>query len=491
MYERFYHLRERPFALSPDPDYLYPSRVHQEALDYLRYGLESHAGFVVVTGEIGSGKTTLLQTVLRTLDAHTTVARIVNTILDPREVLEALLVDLGLDPSGKSKPLMLRDLAQFLVDQRMHGRMVLVVIDEAQNLSAAALEELRMLSNLETEKSKLMQIVLIGQPNLRDKLNSPQLEQLRQRITVSYHLQPLDADDAARYISHRLRHAAIGAPPEFPRAVTDLVHARSHGVPRIINVICDAVLVFGYAEERHHIDRALTEEALKELEATGVLPAEPAAEACSESVDMASSAGAPVVVAPAYAGSLNGSDAGFGEAPPAYARPAESAPASFGGTSSPASVAHPAPASSTAGAALAIATREEEIRRREEMLLQRERELQEQRRVLSEEYRLLRRTGATPTSAPADTQGFGAATPAYAHEPAATHGYVPPRRVSEPLGSVATGAAAPHSAGRPLTQRATTPAPAYSGMTGYAQRSQGRESFWSRIRRLFARLAEV
>src|SRR5829696_3186868 len=275
MYERFYDLRERPFALSPDPEYLYPSRVHQEALDYLRYGLESQAGFIVITGEIGSGKTTLLQTLLRGLDSQTTVGRIVNTMLEPRELLETIMIDFGLDPTGKSKPLLLRDLAQYLVDQRLAGRMVLLVIDEAQNLGLGALEELRMLSNLETEKSKLMQIVLVGQPNLRDKLAAPELEQLRQRITVSYHLAPLDASETANYVNHRLRRAALGPPLEFPRAVTDVVHQRSRGVPRIINVICDAALVFGYAEERRQIDAALIADVLSELELTGVLRLDP------------------------------------------------------------------------------------------------------------------------------------------------------------------------------------------------------------------------
>src|SRR5918992_1240002 len=274
MYERFYQLRERPFALSPDPDYLYPSRVHREALDYLRYGLESHAGFIVITGEIGSGKTTLLQTLLRGLDGDTTVGRIVNTMLEPRELLETIMIDFGLDPVGKSKPLILRDLAQYLVDQRLAGRLVLLVIDEAQNLSLGALEELRMLSNLETEKSKLLQIVMVGQPNLRDKLGAPELEQLRQRITVSYHLPPLDAAETENYVNHRLRRAALGTPLEFPRAVTNIVHARSRGVPRIINVICDAALVFGYAEERRQVDLPLMREVLAELETTGVLPPE-------------------------------------------------------------------------------------------------------------------------------------------------------------------------------------------------------------------------
>ena len=164
MYERFYNLRERPFSLSPDPDYLYPSRVHREALGYLRYGIEGHAGFVVITGEIGCGKTTLLQTMLRGLDRQTAVSRLVNTMLDARELVEAVMLDFGLDPGqGRSKPYLLRDLARFLVDQRMAGRLALLVIDEAQNLSLTALEEVRMLSNLETEKSKLIQIMLVGQ----------------------------------------------------------------------------------------------------------------------------------------------------------------------------------------------------------------------------------------------------------------------------------------------------------------------------------------
>src|SRR5919204_2060843 len=227
MYERFYRLRERPFALTPDPDYLYPSRGHQEALSYLRYGIETHAGFVVVIGEIGSGKTTVLQTLFRGLDSHTTVARVMNTLLDPRELLEAAMFDVGLDPSGKSKPAMLKEFGEFLVNQRSAGRLVLLVIDEAQNLTLPALEEIRMLSNLETEKSKLLQIILIGQPDLRDKLNRPELEQLRQRITVSYHLNPLDADETSRYINHRLARASIGAPMEFARPVTDLIHERS------------------------------------------------------------------------------------------------------------------------------------------------------------------------------------------------------------------------------------------------------------------------
>ena len=376
MYERFYNLRERPFALSPDPEYLYPSRVHREALDYLRYGLESHAGFVVITGEIGSGKTTLLQTLLRGLDSQTTVGRIVNTLLEPRELIETIMIDFGLDPAGRSKPMLLRELGQYLVDQRLAGRLVLLVIDEAQNLSQAALEELRMLSNLETEKSKLMQIVLVGQPNLRDKLAAPELEQLRQRITVSYHLHPLDAGETANYINHRLRRAALGPALEFPREVTDVIHARSRGVPRIINVICDAALVFGYAEERRQVDLPLMREVLAELETTGVLPS-----------DTPLRAGAPAAAAdpdrrpepaPAGAGAVAQAPAGYEQ----ELRRAEAA---------------------SREAMEQVARRAAEMERREEALRQRERELAEQRRILAEEYRLLRGQRAQTAPAPART----------------------------------------------------------------------------------------
>jgi len=195
----------------------------------------------------------------------------VNTMLDPRELLEAIVLDFGIDPTGMSKPVMLQRLAEFLVQQRQAGRLTLLVIDEAQNLSLPALEEIRMLSNLETEKSKLIQIIMIGQPELREKLSLPQLTQLRQRITVSYHLQPLDPEETANYINHRLKRAAIGSPLSFPGDVTDLIHARSRGVPRIINVIADATLLFAYGIDRRDIDMTTTQEALEELDGTGVL----------------------------------------------------------------------------------------------------------------------------------------------------------------------------------------------------------------------------
>jgi general secretion pathway protein A len=330
MYERFYNLRERPFSLSPDPDYLFLSRVHTEALNYLRYGVEGHAGFVVITGEIGSGKTTLLQTTLRGIDRRTSVARLVSTMLDARELLEAVALDFGLDPApGRSKPQLLRDLARFLVDQRRAGRLSLLIIDEAQNLSLAALEEVRMLSNLETEKSKLIQIVLVGQPNLHDLLGRPELEQLRQRVTVRYHLRPLDPSETAAYVNHRLRKAAIGAPIVFSAEVTDLIGQSSQGVPRKINVIADAVLLFGFGEDKHIVDAALVREVIAELESTGVI--------------------------------------------------------------APVSAAKAAPAlSATAVTPLPPTTSDSDIAAREAQLAVRERQLAEQHRILTEQYRILK-----------------------------------------------------------------------------------------------------
>jgi hypothetical protein len=271
------------------------------------------------------------------------------------------------------------------------------VIDEAQNLTFAALEELRMLSNLETEKSKLLQIVLVGQPNLRDTLATPELEQLRQRITVSYHLQPLDAVETANYVNHRLRRAALGAPMEFPREVTEVIHARSRGVPRIINVICDATLVFGYAEERRQIDLPLMREVLAELEMTGVLPATAADRVVAAETAAPVADGGP---APVRAGAAVVPAPVIGSRAPGYDEELRRAEAA-------------------SRAAMEMAARRAaELSQREEALRQRERELAEQRRILAEEYRLLRvqRSAPAARSQTGPVRGHGAAgRPAAAH----------------------------------------------------------------------------
>lgn len=414
MYERFYNFRERPFALSPDPEYFYLSRVHSEALDYLRYGLESQAGFIVITGEIGSGKTTLLQSVLQRLDNRTTVARIVNTTLEPRELLEAILIDFGLEPASTSKPMLLRQLGEFLVKQRLEGRRSLLVVDEAQNLSSMALEEIRLLSNQETEKSKLLQIVLVGQPNLRDTLSSPELEQLRQRVAVSYHLTPLDADDTVAYLARRLEQASLGRPLQFPGDGAQLIHARSRGVPRTINIIADAALVFGYAEGRHDIDLPLIEEVVQELEATGVLRP----------------VGAPGTVQPAVAAAV----------PAAAPRRID---ASAPGRVEAAAAGHVEAAAEPGREVLqrrleSVAQIEAELVSRATALTQRERELAEQRRIMAEEYRLLRRDGrgagapseaaATGTTGRVRASSPAAAAAGIRQRPVAVYPRVPPRR---------------------------------------------------------------
>jgi putative secretion ATPase (PEP-CTERM system associated) len=395
MYERFYNLRERPFALSPDPEYLYLSRVHSEALDSIRYGIESRAGFIVVTGEIGAGKTTLLQTLLQRLDHRTIVARLVNTMLEPRELLEAIALDFGLADATKSKPALLRDLGNFLVQQRTEGRRPLLVIDEAQNLTAQALEEVRLLSNLETEKSKLLQILLAGQPNLRDKIASPELEQFRQRVAVSYHLMPLDAPETAAYINFRLEHAAIGEPPRFSPEAADLVYQVSGGVPRVINVVCDATLVFGYAEESRAIDRELLEEVIRELESTCIIPPQDVRQQQQARQKVGHPAAAvleptPVLTAPPVPAPAR--NASMPQAVPAATWAATE-------TIRERSLADTLPAArqmvAMREAELAaqrdlVSRRQAELAAKEEALLQRERQIVEQRRIMGEEYRLLR-----------------------------------------------------------------------------------------------------
>ena len=450
MYERFYNLRERPFALSPDPEYLYLSRVHREALNALRYGIESRAGFIVVTGEIGAGKTTLLQKLIQQLDDRTVVARIVNTTLEPRELLEAILLDFGLTTVEKSKPALLRDLGQFLVQQRAQGRRPLLVIDEAQNLSPEALEEVRLLSNLETEKSKLLQILLVGQPNLRAKINAPELEQFRQRVAVSYHLTALDAPDTAAYINYRLEHAAVGEPPRFPTDASALVHGRSGGVPRIINVICDATLVFGYAEERRTINRFLLEEVISELETTGVL-ATPVG------------SGTMVSVAEQSAAAINAETV----APMRTVSSPDPHPPGGRGAGTPArdALTHGREAAAAHDVELArqrelVSRRLAELAAREEALARRESQIAEQRQVMSEEYRLLRQR-QTDRMATAAAPGAHPGTGTITNAPRSA----PPVRGTRPIGARRVPA---------LTIRASRHTP-----------------FWQRIFRFFGREAAL
>ncbi len=271
MYNEFYHFKEKPFSLTPDPEFLYPSKSHKRAFAYLEYGIKDPSGFVCITGEIGTGKTTLLRVFLNTLDEEVQVARVFNTKASSSELLAMILQDLGVDPFGKTKTELIDALNRHLVATFAEGSRVVLVIDEAQNLREDLLEEIRLLSNLETEKTKLLQIILVGQSELRALLQRSNLEQFRQRITVNYHIPPLDRDETAAYIRHRIRVAGDGTTVDFPDAVINVIHQYSRGVPRLINVISDALLLYGFVEEKPQPDEAMIETVIKDMISEGTL----------------------------------------------------------------------------------------------------------------------------------------------------------------------------------------------------------------------------
>jgi general secretion pathway protein A len=265
MYTPYYGFREKPFNLSPDPRFLYLSGSHREVLGHLVYGIEQGEGFMAITGEVGTGKTTLCRTLLRRLGAESEVAFIFNPTLTPLELLKAINSEFGLSTFGDSRPELTDALNDFLLEQRHEGRRVLLIVDEAQNLSTETLEQLRLLSNLETETSKLLQIVLLGQPELDQKLSAKDLRQLRQRISVWWHLGPLDAAETREYVRHRLRVAGAQERPIFTDAALRTLHQLSKGVPRVINLLCDRALLAGYADQKAQIGRRLVLRAAVEL----------------------------------------------------------------------------------------------------------------------------------------------------------------------------------------------------------------------------------
>jgi general secretion pathway protein A len=263
MYTRHYGLREKPFSLTPDPRYLYLSASHREALAHLLYGIEQGEGFIAVTGEVGTGKTTLCRTLLERVGTDAEVAYLFNPRLDGLELLQAVHRELDLSLDGTRAELLDR-LNRFLLDTSRRGRRVLVLVDEAQNLPVETLEELRLLSNLETSTEKLIQIVLFGQPELDDLLDSHELRQLRQRIGVRWRLDPLTEPEAGDYVRHRLRVAAGADSDLFSPAALRELRRRSRGVPRLVNLLADRALLAGYADgsvrvERAHVGRAARE----------------------------------------------------------------------------------------------------------------------------------------------------------------------------------------------------------------------------------------
>jgi len=266
MYLNFYKLNEKPFNLTPDPDFFYLTPIHKRALAYLVYGLEDNKGFITISGEVGAGKTTLIQTLLRKLDRNTIVARVNNTQVSELQLLKMIVRDFGVDKKATLKEDVLEELNIFLLRQYSRRKSPLLIIDEAQNLSASALEEIRLISNLETEKDKLIQIILAGQPELRDTLALPQLRQLKQRITVSYHLGHLRYEDVKNYINHRLSVAGYQGEEIFPDESLDEIYRVTGGVPRLINVTCDAALLAGYVENKKKIDYELISQVISDLD---------------------------------------------------------------------------------------------------------------------------------------------------------------------------------------------------------------------------------
>jgi general secretion pathway protein A len=263
MYERHFGFAVKPFALTPDPAFLYPSRQHGMAMTMLEFGLEAQAAFSLLTGEIGSGKTTLVRELIRQLGNQTTVGLISNTHSRFRAIHGWVLSALGVPVQAGTEIAQYEALVDHLVREYARGRRTLLILDEAQNLSVEALEEVRLLSNVNSEKDLVLQILLVGQPELRETLSRPELKQFAQRVSVDYHLQALNAADTAAYVRHRLGVAGGDARLFRPDAVA-LVHAHTQGVPRLINQLCDFALVYAYAEGLRGIEAQVISQVVRD-----------------------------------------------------------------------------------------------------------------------------------------------------------------------------------------------------------------------------------
>ena len=266
MYREFFGLKEKPFNVTSDPNFLFFSRVHKEAFSHILYGIKERKGFLEITGEVGAGKTTLCRAILNQFDANTKSAFIFNSNLPDLQLLQCILEDFGITVSQKTKASMLRQLNNFLLEELTKGNNVILVIDEAQNLKLSTLEEIRMLSNLETDTEKLFQIILVGQPELKDKINSPRLKQLKQRIAIRFHISALQKDEVEKYIYHRLVVAGSKGDIQFTSEAIDFVFKFSGGIPRIINMLCDKSLLSAYVMETRVVSAAIVEKSARELE---------------------------------------------------------------------------------------------------------------------------------------------------------------------------------------------------------------------------------
>ena len=274
MYESFYQLREKPFALNPDPQFLYMASPHRNALTMLEYSLANEAAFCLISGEIGSGKTTIIRRLLKSIEQTTTVGLISNTSFNFGRLLQWVCMSFGIEHSGKDDVTLFESFTQFLVNEYAKGRKALLIVDEAQNLGRARLEELRVLSNINADKHMLLQTILVGQPELRELVRQPLLVQLAQRISADCHIGGLSEDETRNYIRHRLRVAG-GHLNLFTHNAITLAHMKSGGIPRLINQFCDRALVYGYAENQSRIGSVLMAKAIADRRSGGLLAAEP------------------------------------------------------------------------------------------------------------------------------------------------------------------------------------------------------------------------
>ncbi|NPA39150.1 MAG: AAA family ATPase [Thermodesulfobacteria bacterium] len=270
MYIKFYGLQKKPFSLSPDPDCLFMSPKHEKIYVHLKYAIFENKNFVVITGEIGSGKTTLINFLLRQIKEPYKVVYIRNTLVSPTQFLKLICQDLNIPVEGLDKPKILSALRDYLLKEYRTNRRIILIIDEAQNLSFQTLEEIRLISNLETEKEPLWQIILVGQPELKKKLQHPSLKQFVQRITVYCHLEPLNKEETFEYIKHRLRIAGAKNLDIFTKDAMEAIYRYSKGIPRLINILCDTALVYGFADELSFIDEKVVESVVEDRKKEGL-----------------------------------------------------------------------------------------------------------------------------------------------------------------------------------------------------------------------------
>lgn len=282
MYEAFYGLTSKPFQLNPDPSFYFGSKQHSRAKAYLEYGVSRHEGFVVITGEIGAGKTTILRTLIDSLHgSDVVIGHLVTTQLGAEDTLRMVGAAFGFHVKDVSKAELLITLEAFLVGQTSQGKRCLLIVDEAQNLTPQAVEELRMLSNFQFGNQALLQSFMVGQPEFREILQRPEMEQFRQRVAATCHIGPLDAEETQRYIEHRLACAGSRGTPSFEPGAFEAIYRATHGIPRQINSLCDRLLLLGFLSEKTHLTRVDVDDVVRETAEESFVPVKPQAASAS------------------------------------------------------------------------------------------------------------------------------------------------------------------------------------------------------------------